>query len=88
MTGIKNDYIEIVVISIQLRLFHKQLKTPSRSFKLYLYLKTNTRQTCKQQNIPNKILPHLVKLLLFLLQVGDDLSLVIQVYSQIVQLLL
>lgn len=31
---------------------------------------------------------HLVKLLLFLLQVGDNLSLVIQVYSQIIQLLL
>lgn len=31
---------------------------------------------------------HLVKLLLFLLQAGDYLSLVIQVYSEIVQLLL
>lgn len=31
---------------------------------------------------------HLVKLLLFLLQVGDNLPLVIQVYCQIIQLLL
>ena len=32
--------------------------------------------------------PHLIKLLLFLLQVGDDLALVVQVYQQVIQLLL
>ena len=32
--------------------------------------------------------PHLIKLLLLLLQVGDDLALVVQVYQQVIQLLL
>ena len=41
-----------------------------------------------QQNIPGKVRSHLVELLLLLLQVGDDLPLVIQVYSYIIQLLL
>lgn len=40
------------------------------------------------EGLGHRASPHLVELLLFLLQVGDDLSLVVQVYCQVIQFLL